>query len=320
MIDVARILLAAVLLIAGIAKLRDPAGTRAALGQFHAPAWLVGPAALALPAAELALAGGLLAEPVARYAAGAATALLAVFAVAVAALLARGEDAECRCFGALSSGRVGIGTLVRNVGLVALGAIVVLEPPLPASPAAAAVTAVAAVAVAEAGVLVALLRRYGSALKWIDELEQAGQTAGGLDPGAEAPDFSIPSVSGETVSLGALRSRGRPVLLAFVDTECAPCRALLPELGRWQRVLVDRLTVAVIGRGDPTALQAAAGEHALELLRSPDDSVPESFGSRATPSALVVAADGTVASGMHYAAEGIRELVGEAAAGRLVHV
>ena len=65
-----------------------------------------------------------------------------------------------------------------------------------------------------------------------------------LEVGAPAPVFTLPDLSERAVSLGALCARGKPVALVFVDPGCGPCQALLPELGRWQSVLSDRLTIA----------------------------------------------------------------------------
>ena len=49
----------------------------------------------------------------------------------------------------------------------------------------------------------------------------------------------------------APQQRPRPnVLLVFADPDCGPCHALMPRVADWQRSLADRLTVAVVGRGD----------------------------------------------------------------------
>src|SRR5260221_10680956 len=56
----ARVLLAVVFAVAGLAKLADVPGSRKALGDFGAPAPLAAPLGLALPLAELAVALALL--------------------------------------------------------------------------------------------------------------------------------------------------------------------------------------------------------------------------------------------------------------------
>jgi hypothetical protein len=46
---------------------------------------------------------------------------------------------------------------------------------------------------------------------------------------------STNDLTGQEVTLDALRSDGKPVLLAFTDAGCAACGAILPDLARWQR-------------------------------------------------------------------------------------
>ena len=53
---------------------------------------------------------------------------------------------------------------------------------------------------------------------------------GGIAPGTEAPDFTLPTLDGEMVSLASYR--GQPVLLNFWATWCPPCRAEMPAMQR----------------------------------------------------------------------------------------
>jgi hypothetical protein len=116
----ARLVVAGVLLSAAAHKLRDPARFRAALaGYALLPVRALRPAAAALVGLELALGGLLLAPgPGAGPALGSA-ALLALYAGAIAANLARGRRAiDCGC-GARPQ-PLGAGLVLRNALLVAL--------------------------------------------------------------------------------------------------------------------------------------------------------------------------------------------------------
>src|SRR4051812_44929918 len=114
MILAARLILAAVFLVAGLAKLRDLEGSREAARGFGAPAFV----GTLLPFAELATAGLLLPRATASAGAIAAATLLALFVAAIARAIARGEAPDCHCFGALHSEPAGARTLARNLALL----------------------------------------------------------------------------------------------------------------------------------------------------------------------------------------------------------
>ena len=102
-----RLALAAVFVVAAVAKLTDREGARRSLVDFGVPAGLAPAVALGLPLAELLLAAGLVVSATAWVAALAAAALLAAFSVAVGLAVARGRESDCHCFGRLSAERVG---------------------------------------------------------------------------------------------------------------------------------------------------------------------------------------------------------------------
>jgi thiol-disulfide isomerase/thioredoxin/uncharacterized membrane protein YphA (DoxX/SURF4 family) len=82
----------------------------------------------------------------------------------------------------------------------------------------------------------------------------------------------------------ALRD-GLPTAVVFVSPDCGPCRALIPELARWRSAMDGRLTLLTVDAG--------ASE----------------FGVTATPSALIVAPDGRIASGTATGVAGVEALV-----------
>src|SRR5439155_8005130 len=55
----------------------------------------------------------------------------------------------------------------------------------------------------------------------------------GLKAGTPAPDFSLPDIHGDTVSLEQFR--GRKVLLVFTDPQCGACDELSPKLAQVHR-------------------------------------------------------------------------------------
>jgi peroxiredoxin len=116
----------------------------------------------------------------------------------------------------------------------------------------------------------------------------------GLPVGAKAPDFSLASVHGGAVTLDALLARGTPVALMFVSPGCGPCGALFTELGRWQSTFADRLTVAAVSTGSRAENIAVAD--GADILLQEDDEVMRAYRVWGSPAAVVVNADGTIAS------------------------
>src|SRR3712207_6825111 len=98
-VSAARLILFAVFIVSGTAKLLDRPGTRKAVVDFGLPHWLGGICAMVLPIAELAIAAALLSAATAWFAAMAAAALLGAFVVAIAYNLALGRRPDCHCFG-----------------------------------------------------------------------------------------------------------------------------------------------------------------------------------------------------------------------------
>ena len=104
---VARLLLAAVFFVAGLAKLVDRAGAQQSLINFGVPARLARPFSILLPVAEVAVAAALLPMTTAWWGAVGALALLLVFVAGISVNLARGRRPDCHCFGQLHSAPAG---------------------------------------------------------------------------------------------------------------------------------------------------------------------------------------------------------------------
>ena len=314
-----RVLLAAVFATAAVAKTAGRGDTPMTLRAFGVPPWAAQPLAWMLPAAELAVAIALLPLASARYGALAAAVLLVAFTVAVAYQLARGRRVECNCFGRLHSTPIGTGTLARNAGLLAGAAFVAAagwRDPGPSAvawmndPFRVATAALALLAATQAALLVALLRRHGRTLARLEDLDDDAPADQGLPVGAEAPEFELPDLEGETVSLAALRGRGLPVLLLFSDPACGPCSALLPRVGRWQREHDDELAVVVVSNGARDDNHASASEHGLTLvLRQDAHAVGLAYEANGTPMAVLVGVDGQVASPLAAGGDAIAALV-----------
>src|SRR5215208_3515428 len=340
---IARLVLAAVFSLAGLAKLSDLKGSRQAIIDFGVPSSIAAPLGLVLPVAELSVAATLLPASTAWWGALGALALLSVFVVGITYNLARGRKPECHCFGQLHSAPAGWKTLARN-GVLAAIAGFVLWAGYEGGAAPSALSWVGALSTAQllallVGVLVLallagqwwflvhLLQQNGRLLVRLEAVEatlaeggsvlatsQNGtpvrQEAEGLPVGSEAPDFSLSGLYGETFTLEALRTPGKPVMMLFTDPGCGPCNAMLPEVGRWQEEHREKLTLALVSRGEMEENKTKAQEHALKnVVLQKDWEVSESYEIRGTPSAVLVSADGKVASPVAGGDEGIKGLL-----------
>lgn len=123
--------LGVVLLLAGAAKASLPARFHKAITQLSPvsarSARMVGGMVVA---SEVAVGAWLLSGVWSRAAAAAAGVLLSVFTVLLAKALVDGKTVSCACFGQTSTQPIGLTTVVRNIALVALSALIVARPTL----------------------------------------------------------------------------------------------------------------------------------------------------------------------------------------------
>jgi peroxiredoxin len=339
----ARLILAVVFLVAGLAKLADRAGSRQALVGFGLPGLLATPFAVLLPLAELAVAVALVPLASAWVGAIGALALLLLFVLGIGVNLALGRTPDCHCFGQLHSEPVGWPTLLRNAVLAAVAGFVVgLGAVSPGASAVAWLGALSTFEVAlvagatvglllvagEAWLLLQVLRQQGRLLLQIDGLEErvsalvpaaAGTPAAdgappvlGLPVGSPAPSFRLDGLRGETLTLEALLAHDKPLLLVFSNPGCGPCQGLLPDIGRLQRERAASLSVALISEGSVEANRNKSAEHGLvQVLLQKQREVAEAYQANGTPAAVVVRPDGTIGSPLALGGDPIRALIAQ---------
>jgi methylamine dehydrogenase accessory protein MauD len=266
--------------------------------------------------------------------------LLLLFVGGISYNLARGRTPDCHCFGQLHSAPAGWPTLIRNLVLAAVAAVILIlgrnTPELGVLDWLAPLSLIQRIEVLGGVVLLALLigegwilfqvlSQQGRLLLRIEELEARRSEAGsavipqpalgtaGLPVGSTAPSFTLPTLAGETVTQQALRALGKPVLLLFSDPGCGPCNALLPEVGRWQREYASKVVVALISRGTVEANRPKATEHGLRhVLLQQDREIAQAYQVSGTPSAVLIRRDGTIGSPLAQGADAIRVLLDQA--------
>jgi thiol-disulfide isomerase/thioredoxin/uncharacterized membrane protein YphA (DoxX/SURF4 family) len=121
--------------------------------------------------------------------------------------------------------------------------------------------------------------------------------------GRAAPPVRLADLAGRPVRLEDFH--GRDTLLVFWNSNCGFCRGMLPELERWGR------------EAPPTAprlvLVSALPKDAVPSLQAPvlfdeDFAAGRAFGVRGTPSAVLLDAEGRVASSLAVGGAGVLEL------------
>lgn len=285
----ANVLLAGVFALAAAAKLADREGIRGSLAGFGVPVRVVAPIGWALVGCELGVAVALLVPPSSRAGALGALGLLAGFGGAVAWHLWHGRRPECHCFGRLGSAPVGWSTVARNGCLAVVAGFVAADGRLP--------FVFAGLGLVTACVWVALTLRESSRLR----------------PGTGAPPFSLSDEQGREWALEAFLARSAPLVLVFSDPACSACQELMSDVASWQESLDERLTIAIVSAGSRTEHLATARRYGVgRLLADADRSVAATYGVSATPSAVLIAAEGTIVTAPAVGLEEIASLVARA--------
>lgn len=309
----ARTLLAVVFGVAAVSKLFARSESRATFEEFGAGTRLSGVAAVVLAPLELGVAAMLMIVPTARWAAVGAAVLLITFIVGIANALIQGRRPDCGCFGALKPAPIGASTVARNGVLLVLAGLVAGWGPGPAidtwlaSHGGAALVAAVAIGCTLAGVLVRALRPNGMPAS---PTHSATTDRRNRSFGARAPDFSLQDEAGETRTLASLFSDSRPLVLVFASSTCGSCLEVVEHVSRWQAIFLSRLRIAVVGLGNPEETRMAFGRYQAEnVLTGAGSELKTAYGVTATPAAVAVSPDGTIAGGPVAGKDAIEDLI-----------
>jgi peroxiredoxin len=116
----------------------------------------------------------------------------------------------------------------------------------------------------------------------------------GVRPGARAPEFTLPAVDGNQRSLDGFR--GRKVLLAFTQSGCEPCYAILPELIKLHRRGEHQVVVVNNGELNETRDWALGARVPFAVLVQEKFALSRRYEAYATPFAFLIDEDGVVVS------------------------
>jgi hypothetical protein len=292
---------AVVLVVSGVAKAGDAAGTKAAFTSMRVPAALGSEGVVrALPLAEIALGGLLLVTWgwVLGVVAAATTALFVAYAALVARVLRAGQAVDCHCFGSLGSSEVTRWTLARNAVLVVLAALAVgfgaggsgvLRGAGDLGRHGWTWVGMAALVAAAAVLVVAPGSRRTPEVDELsdDELLEYER--------APIPFAMLMGEDGRTTTLQDLVRRGAQ-LLVFLAVGCDSCAHTVQRLAAWQRRL-GPVQVAAVFTHEVDALPAEYRWKGVTRWRDVESGATNTFARLGRPAAVLLGADGLVAGG-----------------------
>ena len=328
-----RLVLFAVFALAAIGKFLDLKGAEKAVKDFGTPEEFAKTFAIGLPFAEIVFAFCFLFVSTAWVGALGGLILLLSFTGGMVWQMAQGNAPDCHCFGQIHSEPVSRKTVIRNIifSLLALFLVAQGRDDQGLSLADGAsdtmqlllIFLVLALTAAALFYLKKVLDKQTEILRRIELIEllsrdgiplernEAGSPHDGLPIGAPFPDFDLPNVSGGRVSLETVRRNGLPSLFVFVSATCDPCKALLPELERWEAELGDRINFILFSSGSPEDNGAKFGVFSNDVILQQRREVADTVYARWTPTAIFVRADGTVGSHPAAGDAAIRKLMDE---------
>jgi uncharacterized membrane protein YphA (DoxX/SURF4 family)/thiol-disulfide isomerase/thioredoxin len=341
----ARLLLAAVFGVAGLAKLADIAGSRRSMADFGVPAALAPAFAVLVPCAELACAAALATVRLAWWGSIGASTLLIAFTAGMTTNLLLGRKPDCRCFGQVHSSQIGWPTVIRNAVLLGMAAFIASQGPDESGPGVITVwnAARARGLVIPTWVIVLIVAWVlaGAWLYWsLPEAEQVtasdapipeaapaatteparptNQWGLGLPLDVPAPAFALNSLGGDVVTLDSLRESGKPLLLVFTRPNCPSCDGVLPDVALWQREHAGRLLVMPISKSGFDANREKVAKYGLlDVLVQQGNEVADAYGVEMIPGAVLIV-DGRIASPVAEGRDAIRALVAEAVEDRRI--
>ena len=119
--------------------------------------------------------------------------------------------------------------------------------------------------------------------------------------------MKLPDLEGHTVELADFR--GEETLVLFWNPGCGFCQQMLPDLKQWEATSPkDAPKLVVVSAGSEEANREMG--LASPVLSDQNFATGRAFGATGTPSAVLVDADGKVASEVAVGAPAVLELAG----------
>ncbi len=129
----------------------------------------------------------------------------------------------------------------------------------------------------------------------------------GLPNGQAVPPLSLENLTGKTVTLDDFR--GRETIVLFWNPGCGFCKRMVEDLKAWEaEPPADAPQLLILSTGTAETTQAMALQSPVAL--DPGFAVGRSFGATGTPSAVLVDAEGRIASRLARGGPAVLALAG----------
>jgi methylamine dehydrogenase accessory protein MauD len=145
-------------------------------------------------------------------------------------------------------------------------------------------------------VMAALLRQIGVLFERIAPAGALSMNAR-LKVGDKAPEFSIDSLSGDIIDIGASFKASGNTLLFFLSTDCPVCKEILPALRSFESSEKTLERVIYVGSAQETGHEALAERH--RLLKGAyiiSDRIGMAFAVSKLPYAVLINKNGDIAA------------------------
>jgi len=126
--------------------------------------------------------------------------------------------------------------------------------------------------------------------------------------GEPAPDFSLPDLSGQMVSLSDFR--GDTTLLLFWRPSCGFCQRMLPDLKTWESNPPKGAPRLLVVSTDSVQDNQAMGLRSPVLLDQAGMSIGRTFGANGTPMGVLIDPEGRIGSEVAAGAQEVLALAG----------
>ncbi|MEK6406937.1 MAG: MauE/DoxX family redox-associated membrane protein [Acidobacteriota bacterium] len=124
---------------------------------------------------------------------------------------------------------------------------------------------------------------------------QIAEGKSSLRVGDPSPNFSIVDLQGEAV--GSKDFLGRDTLLLFWDPGCPFCRAMSEDITRWEdKPPKGAPRLVFVASGDGEQIEESSRSFKSRFLLDQEFEVGDLFGTKLTPSAVLIDRDGRIAS------------------------